>query len=188
MSTGRQEVNAVATKLDAIDPEWFRSNRIDLSILLASSYKTCVIGQSFIGRRGSMTSDGPVWKALDKTAFNRGDNVALDLGLTQDDLSVLSRNTSDWRAAIVERRLNSGDGYIENRIAVLTRNGAIGELRAEARKIRDNVVNAFTQGERHTNGVQYDWCNTQLARAQAFDAEAQRLDAERPAGAGGLAS
>ena len=73
--------------------------------------------------------------------------------------------------------------YVQNRIAALTRQGSIDRLRDEARTIRCAVADACRNPQ-----YDYAWMQAQLARAEAFDAEARRLDDERPAGAAGLAS
>lgn len=75
------------------------------------------------------------------------------------------------------------DQYTCNRIEALKRNGAIAGLRQESALLRSRVVTALSK-ER----VDYAWCDRQLARAQAFDTEANILDQDRPAGAAGLAS
>jgi hypothetical protein len=78
--------------------------------------------------------------------------------------------------------------YIAQRIAALQRNGAIKELRGEARKIRDAIVKHFDAADAAQRHVDYGWVTSQANRAQAFDVAAQELDNARPAGAAGLAS
>lgn len=84
--------------------------------------------------------------------------------------------------------MSVSDKYVKNRIAALTRNGSIKALRDEAAFIRTEVRKHFDYAEHTALSVNYAWVRTQLARAEAFDKEADRLDRERPAGAAGLHS
>lgn len=82
--------------------------------------------------------------------------------------------------------------YIEGRIEALRRNGAIRGLRDEARDIRQMVAERLlghpNDGGAGLSASAYEWVATQLRRAEAFESTARVLDADRPAGAAGLAS
>lgn len=92
-----------------------------------------------------------------------------------------------------EPRSEQEAAYVTARINALTRNGSIEELRKEARKLREKVANGIRDASvldtrTSRRRLQTKWAVAQLERADAFDAEADRLDAERPSGAAGLAS
>lgn len=100
-----------------------------------------------------------------------------------------TRTVAERKAAA---RRDSDAQYVEARIASLTTQGAINGLRGEASVIRVAVTQALNKrppnDEASSKAISYDWIDRQLARARAFDEEADRLIAERPSGAAGLSS
>lgn len=98
-------------------------------------------------------------------------------------MTLTHQQRTDALASIGESAEQHEDRYVANRIVALSLNGAIAGLRQEAILLRSRVTEALNKDR-----VDYDWCERQLGRAAAFDAEANRLDNNRPAGAAGLAS
>lgn len=165
------EVTRTAKKLDQIDPHWYTENRIDLSIFDSSSYKTCVIGQAFMGRRGEHNFD----------AAQYGPEVAANLGMHGEDMGTLAGYTEQWIEAIEDRR-NADQGqvpsHIAPRIAVLKHRGSIVALQNEVTTRNNRIAQHLNESARSMRTPDYAWIRVQTEAAEAFQAEADRLDAQ----------